>query len=320
MNVLITGGAGFIGSHFIHHILGKYENYHVVNVDRLTYASNLSNVAKFEHHPHYTFIKSNIENKDLMNHIVKSYNIDIIVNFAAETHVDRSIHDSSIFVKTNVLGTQTLLNVALENNIRKFIQISTDEVYGALGDHGYFTETTPLSPKNPYSASKASADHLVLAYHSTYGIPVNITRCSNNYGPHQFPEKLIPKLILNTLKEKKLPIYGDGKNVRDWIHVSDHCVAIDLIIHQGKSGEIFNIGSHNERSNLEIAEFIIEKLGKSKDLITYVQDRLGHDHRYAIDAAKITEDLNWKPHITFEKGIEDTIQWYVKNKDWLKGN
>ncbi|NDI36227.1 dTDP-glucose 4,6-dehydratase [Chengkuizengella sediminis] len=316
MNLLITGGAGFIGSHFIHYILNKYDDYHVVNVDRLTYASNLSNVATFEHHPYYTFIQGNIENKDLITHIVKNNKIDTIVNFAAETHVDRSIHDSSIFVKTNVLGTQTLLEVALENNIQKFIQISTDEVYGDLGASGYFRETTPLSPKNPYSATKASSDHLVLAYHETYDINVNITRCSNNYGPYQFPEKLIPLLILNALEEKELPIYGDGTNVRDWIHVTDHCAAIDLVIHKGKTGEIYNIGSHNERNNLEIAESIIEKLGKSKKLITFVQDRLGHDRRYAIDAMKISKQLNWKPNIPFEKGITDTIKWYVKNRNW----
>ncbi|NBI28714.1 dTDP-glucose 4,6-dehydratase [Chengkuizengella marina] len=315
MNLLITGGAGFIGSHFIHYILNKYD-YHVVNIDKLTYASNLLNVATYEHHPKYTFILGNIENKDLITHIVQNNKIDILVNFAAETHVDRSIHGSSIFVKTNVLGTQTLLEVALENNIKKFIQISTDEVYGDLGASGYFTETTPLSPKNPYSATKASADHLVLAYHATYNMNTNITRCSNNYGPYQFPEKLIPLLILNALEDKELPIYGDGKNIRDWIHVTDHCAAIDLVVHKGKAGEIYNIGSHNERNNLEIAELILEKLGKSKQLITFVKDRLGHDRRYAIDARKISKQLNWKPVIPFEKGITDTIEWYVKNREW----
>jgi len=318
MNLLVTGGAGFIGSNFVRYILEKYPNYKVVNYDLLTYAGNLENLKEVENHPNYTFVKGNINNRELVDYIVKTHKIDVLVNFAAESHVDRSITDPSIFLKTNVLGTQALLDVAKANNIKKYIQISTDEVYGTLGETGYFTEETPLAPNSPYSASKASADLMVRAYHETYGLNVNITRCSNNYGPYHFPEKLIPLMITNALEGKELPIYGDGKNIRDWLHVKDHCAAIDLVIHKGKPGEVYNIGGHNERTNNEIVHFIVEKLGVSKDLIKYVSDRPGHDRRYAIDPTKIMTELGWKPQYTFETGIVETIQWYIDHQDWWK--
>lgn len=318
MNLLVTGGAGFIGSNFVRYILEKYPNYKVVNYDLLTYAGNLENLKEVENHPNYIFVKGSINNRELVDYIVKTHKIDVIVNFAAESHVDRSITDPSIFLKTNVLGTQTLLDVAKANNIKKYIQISTDEVYGTLGETGYFTEETPLAPNSPYSASKASADLMVRAYHETYGLNVNITRCSNNYGPYHFPEKLIPLMITNALEGKELPIYGDGKNIRDWLHVKDHCAAIDLVIHKGKPGEVYNIGGHNERTNNEIVHFIVEKLGVSKDLIKYVSDRPGHDRRYAIDPTKIMTELGWKPQFTFETGIVETIQWYIDHQDWWK--
>ncbi|SFA51797.1 dTDP-glucose 4,6-dehydratase [Anoxybacillus pushchinoensis] len=318
MNLLVTGGAGFIGSNFVHYMLNKYPEYKIVNYDLLTYAGNLENLKDIQENPQYVFIKGDIRNYQLVDYIVKSHHIDVIVNFAAESHVDRSISDPNIFVKTNVLGTQVLLDVAKANNIQKYVQISTDEVYGSLGDTGYFTEETPLAPNSPYSASKASADLLVRAYRETYGLNVNITRCSNNYGPYHFPEKLIPLIITNALEGKELPIYGDGQHIRDWLHVEDHCTAIDLVIHKGKPGEVYNIGGHNERTNNEIVHLIVEKLGVSKSLIKYVNDRPGHDRRYAIDSTKIMTELGWKPQYTFDKGIEETIQWYINNRDWWK--
>jgi dTDP-glucose 4,6-dehydratase len=318
MNLLVTGGAGFIGSNFVRYMLGKYPNYKVVNYDLLTYAGNLENLKDVENHPNYTFVKGDINNRELVDYLVKTHEIDVIVNFAAESHVDRSITDPDIFVKTNVLGTQALLDVAKANNIKKYVQISTDEVYGTLGETGYFTEETPLAPNSPYSASKAGGDLLVRAYHETYGLNVNITRCSNNYGPYHFPEKLIPLMITNALEGKELPIYGDGQNIRDWLHVKDHCAAIDLVIHKGRSGEVYNIGGHNERTNNEIVHLIVEKLRVSKDLIKYVADRPGHDRRYAIDPTKIMTELGWKPQYTFEKGIVETIQWYIDNQEWWK--
>ncbi|MGG3738369.1 dTDP-glucose 4,6-dehydratase [Aeribacillus pallidus] len=318
MNLLVTGGAGFIGSNFVRYMLNKYPQYKIVNYDLLTYAGNLENLKDIQENPQYVFVKGDIRNYQLVDYIIKSHHIDVIVNFAAESHVDRSISDPSVFVKTNVLGTQVLLDVAKANNIQKYVQISTDEVYGSLGDTGYFTEETPLAPNSPYSASKASADLLVRAYHETYGLNVNITRCSNNYGPYHFPEKLIPLMITNALEGKDLPIYGDGQNIRDWLHVKDHCAAIDLVIHKGKSGEVYNIGGHNERTNNEIVHLIVEKLGVSKSLIKYVADRPGHDRRYAIDPTKIMTELGWKPQYTFDKGIEETIQWYINNPDWWK--
>ncbi|KAF6512388.1 dTDP-glucose 46-dehydratase [Geobacillus stearothermophilus] len=318
MNLLVTGGAGFIGSNFVRYMLEKYPNYKVVNYDLLTYAGNLENLKDVENHPNYTFVKGDINNRELVDYLVKTHEIDVIVNFAAESHVDRSITDPDIFVKTNVLGTQALLDVAKANHIKKYVQISTDEVYGTLGETGYFTEKTPLAPNSPYSASKAGGDLLVRAYHETYGLNVNITRCSNNYGPYHFPEKLIPLMITNALEGKELPIYGDGQNIRDWLHVKDHCAAIDLVIHKGRPGEVYNIGGHNERTNNEIVHLIVEKLGVSKDLIKYVADRPGHDRRYAIDPTKIMTELGWKPQYTFETGIVETIQWYIDNQEWWK--
>lgn len=318
MNILVTGGAGFIGSNFIRYMLNKYDDYKIVNYDLLTYAGNLESLQDVQTNERYTFVKGDIRNVQLVDYVVKAYAIDVIVNFAAESHVDRSISDPAAFVKTNVLGTQVLLDVAKVNGIQKYVQISTDEVYGSLGETGYFTEETPLAPNSPYSASKASADLLVRAYHETYGLNVNITRCSNNYGPYQFPEKLIPLMITNALEGKELPIYGDGRHVRDWLHVVDHCAAIDLVVHKGKAGEVYNIGGHNERTNNEIVHLIVEKLGVCKSLIKYVPDRPGHDRRYAIDATKMMTELGWKPQYTFDKGIEETIQWYTDHSHWWK--
>lgn len=317
MNLLVTGGAGFIGSNFIHYMLQKYPSYQIINYDKLTYAGNLENLADIANNSNYLFVKGDIVNQELIEYIVKTYEIDVIVNFAAESHVDRSIRSSTEFVITNIIGTQTLLDVAKNHSIR-FIQISTDEVYGSLGPTGFFTEQTPLSPNSPYSASKASADMLVRSYHKTYGLNTNITRCSNNYGPYQYPEKLIPLMIINAILRKTLPVYGNGKNIRDWLHVLDHCAAIDLVIHKGKPGEIYNIGGNNERTNLEIVELIVEKLGAPKDLITFVPDRLGHDYRYAIDSRKIQTELGWKPSFSFEEGINDTISWYLAHEKWWK--
>lgn len=317
MKLLVTGGAGFIGSNFIHYFLEKYPVHEIINYDKLTYAGNLDNLDNLKESKNYTFVKGDITNHELLNFVVKKYEIDVIVNFAAESHVDRSITNSYEFVKTNILGTQTILDVTKANNIR-LIQISTDEVYGSLGPTGYFTENTPLSPNSPYSASKASADLLVRSYHETFGLNVNITRCSNNYGPYQFPEKLIPLMIINALNGKQLPIYGDGQNIRDWLHVKDHCSAIDLVIQQGKPGEVYNIGGSNERTNIEIVEHIVESLGASKKLITFVTDRLGHDYRYAIDSSKIQNELGWKPAYSFETGIKETLSWYQTHQDWWK--
>jgi dTDP-glucose 4,6-dehydratase len=318
MNILVTGGAGFIGSNFVRHMIETYPEYGIVNYDLLTYAGNLENLKDIESHKNYTFVKGDINNRELVDHLVKYHNIDVIVNFAAESHVDRSITEPDIFVKSNVLGTQALLDVAKANNLKKYVQVSTDEVYGSLGETGYFTEETPLAPNSPYSASKAGGDMLVSAYHETFGMNVNITRCSNNYGPYHFPEKLIPLMVTNALEGKELPIYGDGKNVRDWLHVKDHCAAIDLVIHKGKSGEVYNVGGHNERTNNEIVHLIVEKLGASPELIKFVEDRLGHDRRYAIDPAKLEIELGWKPQYTFDTGIVETIQWYVENQEWWK--
>ncbi len=316
MNLLVTGGAGFIGSNFIRYILEKYPNYKVVNYDVLTYAGNLENLKDVESNENYTFVKGNIINSELLEHVVKVHKIDTIINFAAESHVDRSISDPGIFVKTNVQGTQTLLDIAKNNKLTKYVQISTDEVYGSLGETGFFIEETPLAPNSPYSASKAGADMLVLSYFETFGMNVNITRCSNNYGPFHFPEKLIPLMVTNALEGKVLPIYGDGKNVRDWLHVNDHCAAIDLVLHKGVPGEVYNVGGHNEKTNNEIVHLIVEYLGVSKDLIHYVSDRLGHDRRYAIDPTKLEKQLGWKPQYTFEKGIIETIDWYLNNREW----
>lgn len=316
--ILVTGGAGFIGSNFVHFMLNKYKDYKIINLDLLTYAGNIHNLDDIQDNPNHIFVEGNINNRELVRHLVKEHKIDAFINFAAESHVDRSILDPSIFVETNVQGTLALLDVAKEMNIEKYLQVSTDEVYGSLGEEGYFTEETPLAPNSPYSASKTSADLLVRAYYETYDMNVNITRCSNNYGPYHFPEKLIPLMIGNAMDGKELPIYGDGKNVRDWLHVYDHCQAIDLVLHKGVKGEVYNVGGHNERTNNQIVDIIIEKLNASPKLKTYVEDRLGHDKRYAIDPTKLENELGWQPKYTFETGIVETIDWYLDNEDWWR--
>lgn len=318
MKILITGGAGFIGSNFVRYMLEKYEDYKIVNLDLLTYAGNLENLTDIEINTNYTFVKGDITIAQLVNSTLTNNNIDVIINFAAESHVDRSIENPDIFVKTNVLGTQTLLDAAYRNNIKKFIQVSTDEVYGSLGEEGYFTEETPLAPTSPYSASKAAADLLVKAYYETYKLNVNITRCSNNYGPYQFPEKLIPLIITNAIEDRVLPVYGDGQNIRDWLHVVDHCKAIDLVLHKGVPGEIYNIGGHNEKKNIEIVRDIINQLEKSEDLIEFVEDRKGHDRRYAINPNKIINELDWEPSYSLRDGLKETVKWYLDNQEWLE--
>lgn len=315
-SILVTGGAGFIGSNFILHLFQKYPNYKIVNLDKLTYAGNLENLSEIENDPRYSFIKGDICDKELLNRIVEKHQINAIINFAAESHVDRSILGADVFIMTNIVGTQTLLELARNIKIQRFIQISTDEVYGSLGPDGKFTENTPLHPNSPYAASKASADLLALAYHHTYRIPVIITRCSNNYGPYQFPEKLIPLMIVNAINNKSLPIYGDGQNIRDWLHVRDHCEAIDLVLHKGKIGEVYNIGGNNEWKNIDIVKLLLKKLNKPESLIKFVKDRPGHDLRYAIDATKIQSELGWKPKYSIEDGINETIEWYLKNRNW----
>lgn len=314
--ILVTGGAGFIGNCFIRHMLQKYSNYKIINLDALTYAGNLENLYDVKDNPNYEFVNGDICDKDLVTQIVSG--VDMIVNFAAETHVDRSITGPEIFIETNVKGTMTLLQAAKEFNIERYLQVSTDEVYGTLGDTGYFTETTPLAPNSPYSASKAGADMLVRAYYETYKVPTLITRCSNNYGPYQYPEKLIPFFISRLLKGEKVPVYGDGLNVRDWLYVYDHCAAIDAVLHKGRVGEVYNIGGHNEKTNLEITHLILDAMNKDESSIEYVQDRLGHDRRYAISNDKITSELGWKPSVTFEEGILLTIDWYLNNKAWME--
>lgn len=329
---LVTGGAGFIGSNFIHFMLKKYDDIKIINLDKLTYAGNLENLKSVENNPNYTFIQADICDKEFINNLFKHYDIDYVVNFAAESHVDRSIVEPEIFAKTNILGTVTLLNAARNawqdgdefKEDKKFLQVSTDEVYGSLGKEGYFTEKTPLDPHSPYSSSKAAADLIVKAYYDTYKMPVNITRCSNNYGPYQFPEKLIPLMINNCLNKKPLPVYGDGMNIRDWLYVEDHCKAIDMVLHKGKIGEIYNIGGHNERTNIHIVKTIISYIHDNVDssvdesLIRFVEDRKGHDRRYGIDPTKIKEELGWYPETSFEDGIIKTIKWYLDNKEWMK--
>lgn len=314
--ILVTGGAGFIGNCFIRHMLQKYSNYKIINLDALTYAGNLENLYDVKDNPNYEFVNGDICDKDLVTQIVSG--VDMIVNFAAETHVDRSITGPEIFIETNIKGTMTLLQAAKEFNIERYLQVSTDEVYGTLGDTGYFTETTPIAPNSPYSASKAGADMLVRAYYETYKVPTLITRCSNNYGPYQYPEKLIPFFISRLLRGEKVPVYGDGLNVRDWLYVYDHCAAIDAVLHKGRVGEVYNIGGHNEKTNLEITHLILDAMNKDESSIEYVQDRLGHDRRYAISNNKITSELGWKPSVTFEEGILLTIDWYLNNKSWME--
>ena len=316
MKILITGGAGFIGSNFVRYMVNKYPEYQVFNLDLLTYAGNLENLKDIENKSNYHFVKGDIADRDFVNKLFEDENFDYILNFAAESHVDRSITNPEIFVQTNIQGTLVLLDAAKKIGVKKYLQVSTDEVYGTLGETGYFTETTPLAPNSPYSASKTGADLLVRAYHETFDLPVNITRCSNNYGPYHFPEKLIPLIIINALNDKELPVYGDGLNVRDWLHVEDHCQAIDLVLHKGRNGEVYNVGGNNERTNIEIVKTILKQLGKPESLIKFVKDRPGHDRRYAIDATKLSEELGWKPKYSFETGIEQTIKWYLDNQEW----
>ena len=325
---LITGCAGFIGSNFVHYMLKKYPEILLVNLDKLTYAGNLENLKDVEGDPRHVFVQGDICDKELVESLFQKYDFDYVINFAAESHVDRSIKNPEIFVQSNVMGTVNLLQRAKEawydadaktwKEGKKYLQVSTDEVYGALGADGYFMETTPLCPHSPYSSSKASADMFVMAFHDTYGMPVNITRCSNNYGPYQFPEKLIPLMISRALADQSLPVYGTGENVRDWLHVEDHCAAIDLVMRKGREGEIYNVGGHNERTNLEVVKTILRALGKPESLITYVKDRPGHDRRYAIDPGKIHRDLGWLPTTSFDQGIQSTIRWYLEHEKWWK--
>lgn len=331
--LLVTGGAGFIGANFVQYILDREQDcVLLVNLDLLTYAGNLENLKGVEHDPRYRFVRGDIRDKALVDKLFDEFGFDTVVNFAAESHVDRSITEPELFLTTNIVGTQALLDAArrhwaLEPDNKharayregvRFHQVSTDEVYGALGMTGLFTETTPLAPNSPYSASKAGADLIVRAYHETFGLPVSITRCSNNYGPYQFPEKLIPLMIHNAQEDRALPVYGDGLQVRDWLHVEDHCAAIHTVLTKGVPGEVYNVGGNNEKANLEIVRLILGALGKPESLITYVQDRPGHDRRYAIDNTKITVELGWRPRYTFEEGIRETIEWYLEHPKWVE--
>lgn len=330
--ILVTGGAGFIGSNFLQYILEDHLDIQVVNLDILTYAGHLENLEDCDRDPRYHFIHGDVCDRTVLGRVFSEFEIDTVVHFAAESHVDRSITNPAVFLNTNVLGTQALLDTArsfwttepdnpYSREYRsgvKFLQVSTDEVYGSLGAEGIFSETTQLSPNSPYSASKAAADLVVLAYYRTYGLPVNITRCSNNYGPFQYPEKLIPLMIRNALADKPLPVYGDGLQIRDWLHVRDHCTAIERVLEYGRPGEVYNVGGHNERTNIEIVKLILHELKKPETLISYVRDRLGHDRRYAIDSAKIAVELGWHPVYSFEDGIRETIQWYAAHPAWLR--
>jgi len=321
MKILVTGGAGFIGGNFVHYMVNKYPEYEIVNLDLLTYAGNLETLKGVENKANYKFYRGDIADREFIMNLFDKERFDIVVNFAAESHVDRSIKDPGIFVRTNVMGTQVLLDASKEYKVKRYHQVSTDEVYGDLPldrPDLFFTEETPLHTSSPYSSSKASADLFVLAYYRTYGLPVTISRCSNNYGPYHFPEKLIPLMISRALADEKLPVYGKGDNVRDWLHVEDHCSAIDLIIHKGRVGEVYNVGGHNERTNLEVVKTILRELGKPESLIQFVDDRPGHDRRYAIDPTKLETELGWKPKYNFETGIKQTIQWYLENQDWWK--
>lgn len=319
MKIIVTGGAGFIGGNFVHYMLNKYNDYKIICLDALTYAGNMETLEPVKDNPNFKFYKADIADRDAVYEIFEKEKPDIIVNFAAESHVDRSIDNPGIFLQTNVIGTGVLMDACRKYGITRYHQVSTDEVYGDLPldrPDLFFTETTPLHTSSPYSASKASADLLVQAYHRTFKLPVTISRCSNNYGPYHFPEKLIPLMIANALADKELPVYGKGENVRDWLYVEDHCSAIDLIIHKGRVGEVYNIGGHNEKTNLEVVKIILKELGKSEDLIKYVTDRPGHDMRYAIDPTKIHNELGWLPATKFEDGIKKTIKWYLDNKEW----
>ena len=318
MKILVTGGCGFIGSNFIRYLLKTYPDDVIINVDKLTYAGNLENLSDFSHFPRYRFVKDDIADASRMEVFIND-GIDAIVNFAAESHVDRSIQDPSAFIRTNIFGTFVLLEAirkVLPKQPIRFLHISTDEVYGSLGEIGAFTEETALAPNSPYSASKTAADVMVRAYHRTYGLPALITRCSNNYGPYQFPEKLIPLMVSNAMEDKELPIYGDGLNIRDWIFVEDHCRALDLVLRQGKEGEVYNVGGESEKTNLSVAQTILDHLGKPRSLIRFVADRPGHDRRYAIDFSKIGKELAWRPSVSFEEGIRRTIEWYETHREW----
>ncbi|MEY8339222.1 dTDP-glucose 4,6-dehydratase [Lachnospiraceae bacterium 62-35] len=319
MKIIVTGGAGFIGSNFVIHMVNKYPEHEIINLDLLTYAGNLENLKSVEKVPNYRFIKGDIADRKFIFDLFAKEKPDVIVNFAAESHVDRSIKDPESFVRTNVMGTTTLLDACKEYGIKRFHQVSTDEVYGDLPldrPDLFFTEDTPLHTSSPYSSSKAGADLFVMAYYRTFGVPVTVSRCSNNYGPYQFPEKLIPLIISRALADEELPVYGTGENVRDWLHVADHCEAIDLILQKGSVGEVYNIGGHNERTNLEVVKTILKTLKKPESLIRFVTDRPGHDRRYAIDPAKIETELGWKPQYVFDTGMAQTIQWYLDNKEW----
>lgn len=319
MKIIVTGGAGFIGGNFVHYMLKEHPNYEIICLDLLTYAGNMETLVSVESHPSFKFVKGDIADRKFVYNLFATEKPNWVVNFAAESHVDRSIENPEIFLQTNIIGTSVLLDACRKYGIDRYHQVSTDEVYGDLPIECpdlFFTEETPLHTSSPYSASKASADLLVQAYHRTYQLPVTISRCSNNYGPYHFPEKLIPLMIANALADKKLPVYGTGENVRDWLYVEDHCVAIDKILHKGIVGEVYNIGGHNERTNLEVVKTILGELGKSEDLIEFVGDRKGHDRRYAIDPSKIKNALGWEPVTNFDKGIKQTIEWYLSHKDW----
>lgn len=319
MNIIVTGGAGFIGSNFVFHMLKAHPDYRIICLDKLTYAGNLSTLEPVMDNPNFRFVKADICDKEAVDKLFAEEKPDIVVNFAAESHVDRSIENPQIFLETNILGTSVLMDASRKYGVKRYHQVSTDEVYGDLPldrPDLFFTEQTPIHTSSPYSSSKAGADLLVLAYHRTYGLPVTVSRCSNNYGPYHFPEKLIPLMIIRALHDESLPVYGDGLNVRDWLYVEDHCKAIDLIIHNGKVGEVYNVGGHNEMANIDIVKLILKELGKSEDLITYVTDRAGHDRRYAIDPTKIHNDLGWLPETKFADGIVKTIKWYLDNEAW----
>lgn len=319
MNILVTGGAGFIGSNFVFHMLENHPDYRIICLDKLTYAGNLSTLQPVLEQDNFRFVRADICDRAAVEKVFQEEHPDVVVNFAAESHVDRSIENPSIFLETNIMGTAVLMDACRKYGIRRYHQVSTDEVYGDLPldrPDLFFTEETPLHASSPYSSSKAGADLLVMAYHRTYGLPVSISRCSNNYGPYHFPEKLIPLTIVNALADKPLPVYGKGLNVRDWLYVEDHCKAIDLILHKGRAGEVYNVGGHNEKQNIEIVKLICKELGKPESLITYVSDRKGHDMRYAIDPAKIHEELGWLPETKFEDGIRKTISWYLNHREW----
>ncbi len=321
MKYIITGGAGFIGSNYLHYVVNKYKEDFFICLDALTYAGNYNNIKDLEEKENYKFVKGNITDRSFVYKLFEEERPDYIINFAAESHVDNSIKDPEIFLRTNIIGTEVLMDACLKYGIKRYHQVSTDEVYGDLPldkPELKFTENTPIHTSSPYSTSKASADLLVMAYHRTYGLPVTISRCSNNYGPYQFPEKLIPKVISNALQNKKIPVYGTGKNVRDWIHVHDHNVGVDLIVRNGKDGEVYNLGGHSERDNLTIVKTILKEMGKSEDLIEFVEDRKGHDLRYAIDSNKVEKELGWKREYSFEEGIKETINWYLNNEEWIK--